>query len=339
MICPPMRFDLNLLPMYFPDVCPSFDEYFGQILNEVQLGEDLGFSCYWFTEHHFLLYGGPICNPAVFISAAAARTSTIRLGTAISIVPLRHPLQTAEDYAMADAISHGRLDFGVGRGNVQLDFDVYGINRAESRARFEEAMEVIEEAWSNERFSHSGYFWQLQDVSVYPKPTQKPHPRIWVAANSVDSGRWAGLRSYDLMTVAHVRPPEMVRPGVEAWKEALAERGDLPENHNCQLMIRMCIDEDSDKANEMAHYAFSRWDELASRGRDHFRHTSPAEMRAQSRVIYGNPDEVIQGIHRARQNFEFDTIAAVFNWGGLPHEQVMRSMRLFAKEVLPAFAD
>lgn len=334
-----MRFDLNLLPMYFPDIAPSFDEYFSQILDEVQLGEELGFSCYWFTEHHFLLYGGPICNPAVFISAAAARTSHIRLGTAISIVPLRHPLQTAEDYAMADAISGGRLDFGVGRGNVQLDFDVYGIDREESRARFEEAMEVIEEAWSNETFSHSGNFWNLQNVGVYPKPTQRPHPRIWVAANSADSGRWAGQHGYDLMTVAHVRPPEFVRPGVEAWKEALTERGDSPANHNCQLMIRICIDEDAETANELGINGLRRFDQLAAIGRPHENSTPHAElMRSTGRIIWGDPDGVIEGLRTAQRNFEFDTVAAVFNWGGLSHQDVTKAMRLFAKEVMPAFA-
>jgi alkanesulfonate monooxygenase SsuD/methylene tetrahydromethanopterin reductase-like flavin-dependent oxidoreductase (luciferase family) len=332
-----MRFDLNLLPMYFPDTCPSFDEYFAQILDEVVLGEELGYQCYWFTEHHFLLYGGPICNPAVFISAAAARTSKIRLGTAISIVPLRHPLQTAEDYAMADAISGGRLDFGIGRGNVQLDFDVYGVDREESRERFEEAMEVIPMAWACEKVSHHGKFWQLEDVGVYPKPTQQPHPRIWVAANSPESGRWAGLRQYDLMTVAHVRPAEFVRPGVEAWKAALKERGDDAANHNCQLMVRMVIDEDSTRASELAHFTFGRWDELARRGRDHFRTTSPEEMRAEARVVYGNPEECIEGLKLAASLFDFDTVAAVFNWGGLPHEHVMKSMRLFAEEVIPAF--
>src|SRR5579884_3702077 len=149
-----MRFDMNMLPMYFPDIHPPFDRYFEDILDEVALAEDLGFECFWFTEHHFYLYGGPIPNPAVFLSAAAARTSKIKLGTAISIVPLRHPLQTAEDYAMMDAISGGRLEFGVGRGNTPLDYTLYGVDQSDTRSRFEEAMEVIEKAWTQERFTH-----------------------------------------------------------------------------------------------------------------------------------------------------------------------------------------
>jgi alkanesulfonate monooxygenase SsuD/methylene tetrahydromethanopterin reductase-like flavin-dependent oxidoreductase (luciferase family) len=332
----PLRFDVNLLPMYFPDVHPPFHEYFEDILDEVQLAEELGYECYWFTEHHFLLYGGPICNPSVFIAAAAARTRRIRLGTAISIVPLRHPLQTAEDYAMADAISGGRLDFGVGRGNNDIDYVNYGIDRTDSRERFEEAMEIISEAWSKDRFSYRGKHWQLEDIDLYPKPVRPP--RVWVAANSPESGRWAGLHGYDLMTVAHTRAPEALRPNVAAWKEALADRGGDSEPHRCQLLVRVWIEEDAARAERTAHQALQRYDEIAAIGRARrYQRPDDEEMRASGRVIYGNPEQCIEGIHTALRNFELDTVAAVFNWGGISHQRVMDAMRLFAAEVIPAF--
>lgn len=334
-----LRFDANVLPMYFPDVHPPFDGYFQQLLAEVELAEELGFECFWFTEHHFLLYGGPIPNPAVFLAAAAGRTSRIRLGSAISIIPLRHPLQTAEDYAMVDAVSGGRLDFGAGRGNVQLDFDVYGIDRDESRARFEEGLDVIAQAWSGDRVSHEGQFWHIEDIGVFPRPAQQPMPRMWIAANSPESGRWAGERGYDLMTIAHIRTPEDVRRSVQAWKTALAGQPNGREHH-CQLMLRMCIDQDADTAYEMAKSAMRRWDELASRGRSHDGNPriDPADMMAQGRLIFGDPQQCIAGIHTTMENFDFDTLAVVFNWGGLLHEGVKRSMELFAREVMPAFS-
>jgi alkanesulfonate monooxygenase SsuD/methylene tetrahydromethanopterin reductase-like flavin-dependent oxidoreductase (luciferase family) len=331
-----LRFDANILPMYFPDVHPPFPDYFQQVLDEITLAERLGFECFWFTEHHFLLYGGPIPNPAVFLAAAAGRTSKIRLGSAISIIPLRHPLQTAEDYAMVDAVSGGRLDFGAGRGNVQLDYDVYEIDREESRARFEEAMEIIADAWSTDSASHHGAFWNFDNVGVYPRPAQQP-PRIWVAANSAESGAWAGRRGYDLMTIAHVRQPEEVRKGVNAWKEALASGGHTGEHH-CQLMLRVCIDRDGDKAERMASHALDRWDELSHRGRPSTaEHVAPSAMSANGRLVYGSPEQCIECLHTSLANFDFDTVAAVFNWGALPHEQVQDSMQLFAEEVIPAF--
>ena len=116
-----MRFYINILTTYFPDLDPPYDVYYQQILEQIELAEELGWECFMFNEHHFLGYGGLVPNPAVLLAAAAARTSRIRLGPCIAILPLRHPLQTAEEYAMVDAVSGGRLEFGVGAGNTDLD--------------------------------------------------------------------------------------------------------------------------------------------------------------------------------------------------------------------------
>src|SRR6266508_857104 len=161
-----MRFHMHLLPTYFPDRDPPFDVFYQRVLDQVELAEELGWDCFWFTEHHFLLYGGPIPNPSIFMSAAAQRPSRIRLGSAISILPLHHPLQIAEDYAMVDVASGGRLDFGIGLGNTGLDYELYGIAREESRPRLEEAIDIIRKAWAQECFSHDGHFWKFNDVRV-----------------------------------------------------------------------------------------------------------------------------------------------------------------------------
>src|SRR6266540_3039065 len=147
-LSPAMQFHMHLLPTYFPGESAPFERFYQEVLDEVELAEELGWECFWFTEHHFLPYGGPEPNPAVFMSAAAARTSRIHLGSAISILPLHHPVQIAEDYAMVDVISGGRLEFGIGLGNAPRDLEVYGIPRDERRERFEEALEVVKAAWT-----------------------------------------------------------------------------------------------------------------------------------------------------------------------------------------------
>jgi alkanesulfonate monooxygenase SsuD/methylene tetrahydromethanopterin reductase-like flavin-dependent oxidoreductase (luciferase family) len=130
-----MRFYINILTTYFPDTDPSYDVYYGQILEQIELAEELGWECFMFNEHHFLGYGGLVANPAVLLAAAAARTSRIRLGSCIAILPLRHPLHSAEDYAMVDAISGGRLEFGVGSGNTEMDYRVFGAGERSPAAR------------------------------------------------------------------------------------------------------------------------------------------------------------------------------------------------------------
>jgi alkanesulfonate monooxygenase SsuD/methylene tetrahydromethanopterin reductase-like flavin-dependent oxidoreductase (luciferase family) len=333
-----MRFHMHLLPTYYPDRDAPFPQYFQQILEQVQLAEELGFECFWFTEHHFLLYGGPVPNPAVMMSAAAARTSKIHLGSAISILPLHHPLQIAEDYAMVDVVSGGRLEFGVGLGNTDIDFLAYGVPREQSWERFVEAADVITAAWSNERLNHRGKFWSFEDVAVYPRPVQHPHPRFWFAGGSVEHLSWAGAHGYNIMTVAHPYPPERLRPSVSAWREA------LPAAHKSEglnkLHLRVWVDESDEKAASIAQPAIERYDTLMRTGR-----TSrvPVEatydwegMLAQGRNVYGTPEHCIQQIQRTAENYDFDIFSACFNFGGIPHEEAKRSMRLFAKEVMPA---
>jgi len=338
---------MHLLPSYNPGLDPPFPTYFRNTLEQIQLAEELVFECFWFTEHHFVLYGGPVPNPAVMMSAAAARTSTIRLGSAISILPLHHPLQVAEDYAMVDVVSGGRLNFGMGIGNTPGDFEAYDVPRDEARDRFAEAVDVITAAWTNERFSHTGKFWQIEDVALYPKPVQQPHPPYWVAGSSPASLGAAGRRGWSIMTVSHPFPPDHVRPGVEAWHAGLLEGGHDPAVHHCKLHVRVWVDENGAKAKELAEAAIVRYDtnQRSSRaGRYSQAGAAPPEynwdeMLAQGRNAYGNPDQVIQAIENARRHFDFDVFSATFAFGGMPHEDVKRSMRLFASEVMPAFRD
>jgi alkanesulfonate monooxygenase SsuD/methylene tetrahydromethanopterin reductase-like flavin-dependent oxidoreductase (luciferase family) len=341
-----MRFHMHLLPTYFPGEDPPFDVYFRQVLEQVQLAEELGFDCFWFTEHHFVLYGGPVPNPALIMSAAAARTSKIHLGSAISILPLHHPVQIAEDYAMVDVVSGGRLEFGMGMGNGATDFLVYGVPREESRERFDEALQIIEAAWTKDSFKHEGKFWNLPEASMYPKPIQSPHPPFWVAGTSEASLHAAGQRGFNIMTVAHPFPPERMVPAVGAWRRGLVEGGHDPASHVCKLHVRVWVDEDGARAKEIAERAIRRYDE--SQAQAHIGTMASGQvrpdynwelMREQGRNIYGTPEECIRGIEAVRKNYDFDVFSATFNFGAIPHEETKKAMRLFAKEVMPAFAD
>jgi len=336
-----MRFYINILTTYFPDLDPPYDTYYQQILEQVELAEELGWECLMFNEHHFLGYGGLVANPAVLLAAAAARTSKIRLGPCIAILPLRHPLHSAEDYAMVDAISGGRLEFGIGSGNTEIDYKVFGVSRENDRQRLREAIDVILKTWANERISHAGQFWSFDELTVYPRPIQQPSPPIWVAGTSAQGLGWAGRQGYHIMTVGHPHPPEKVRPGVEAWKQGLMTSGyDLKTKH-CQFHVRTHVSERSANARSIAMAAIKRYDEISRIGRRSLT-ASPEDydwnmMLATGRNNYGNPDECITNIENARKNYYFDTLTTTFNFGGIPHVEILKSMRLFAKAVMPAF--
>ena len=336
-----MRFYINILTTYFPDIDPGYDVYYRQVLEQVELAEKLGWECFMFNEHHFLGYGGLVANPSVLLAAAAARTSKIRLGPCIAILPLRHPLHTAEDYAMVDAISGGRLEFGIGSGNTEMDYTVFGITRDNDRQRLREALEVILKSWGSERAGHKGDFWTFDALTLYPRPIQQPHPPIWVAGTSAEGLGWAGRQGYHIMTVGHPHPPEKVRAGVEAWKQGLIEGGhDLHDKH-CQFHVRTHVNESADQARLIAMAAVKRYDAISRIGRRSLT-APPGEydwdmMLATGRNNYGTPDQCIENIHNAKQHYDFDTLTTTFNFGGIPHPEILKSMRLFAKEVMPAF--
>ncbi len=336
-----MRFYVNILSTYFPDLDPPYEVYYQQILEQVELAEELGFECFMFNEHHFLGYGGLIANPAVILAAAATRTSRIRLGPCVAILSARHPLQVAEDYAMVDAISGGRLEFGIGLGNTSLDYRVFEIAEAEGRARYEEAHDIIIKAWTNERFRYAGRFWRFEEIALYPRPVQEPIPPIWVAGTSPEGLRWAGRQGYHIMTVGHPHPPEKVRLGVEAWREGLTSVGCEPRDFHCQYHLRTYVNESAKEAQEVGEKAISRYEAISK-----IQRKAPMPpgyvydwkgMLDTGRNLYGTPEQCVEIIRNAQNNYQFDTLTHNFNFGGLPHEEVKKSMRLFAREVMSVF--
>ena len=151
-------------------------------LRQMQLAEDLGFDSVWVAEHHQSSYC-VVPEVLTYASHVAAVTSTIRIGLAISVLTMRHPLDFAERAAFVDVISNGRLDVGVGRGYSQSEFGTYGIALDERRDRYEEALDIVTRAWTEDGFDHNGRFWDLKNVAIYPKPVQKPHPPLFGASS------------------------------------------------------------------------------------------------------------------------------------------------------------
>src|SRR5262249_40986460 len=165
---------------YFSLQAPPGRAHSEVILEEVDqmvLAEDLGFDSVWLTEHHYADYG-LASAPSVLLATLAARTSRVRLGIAVYVIPFHHPLRIAEETAMLDILSGGRLTVGLGGGNRPLEFYGHGVPREQSRARMDEAVDVLLQAWTCDRVNFSGTYWKILDVPVYPKPITKPHPQL-----------------------------------------------------------------------------------------------------------------------------------------------------------------
>ena len=175
-----MKCSLFHLPTFFPEFHPSEAGFYQEMLEETERADALGFHCVWFAEHHFFNYGGHIPSVPVIGAAAAQRTRRIRIGSGIALLPLQDPIRVAEEYAMLDCLSGGRLEVGIGRGFQKAEYDAFERNMADSRTLFEEAHDIILKAWSNESLLPYGKFRNIRDLQVLPKPMQRLPP-IYVA--------------------------------------------------------------------------------------------------------------------------------------------------------------
>ena len=200
-----MKFGLLYISDYDPDRYKSASHYYGEILEQIQYQEELGFDGVFFAEHYVGGYAFP--SPPVFAAAVAQRTKRIRLGTGVTLLPLNNPIRTAEEYAMLDVLSNGRLDFGVGRGVLKAEYELFGIAENESQGRFHESLEIILQAWTQDSVTFNGKYYKINDVKALPKPVQQPYPPVWTAcAVTPESFTWAGRHGFNPMIVPFAYP-------------------------------------------------------------------------------------------------------------------------------------
>src|SRR5262245_42939008 len=199
-----MKFALLTWFAYYPEDC-SPQEYYRFLLDEIAYAEELGFDSVWMGEHHFCNYLCP--SPQVFAAAVAQRTTRLRIGTAVALLPLHDPVRLAEDYAMVDVLSNGRLDFGVSRGFQKTSDDGFSRSMDDSRARFTAASELIDKAWSQHTRSYTGRFRQVPALPLLPRPVQRPRPPIWIGAGpTADSYEFAAAHGYNIMVASVFAP-------------------------------------------------------------------------------------------------------------------------------------
>ncbi|HEY4908864.1 MAG TPA: LLM class flavin-dependent oxidoreductase, partial [Methylomirabilota bacterium] len=213
---------------------PGMDEAqaFDESLAQVTAAEELGFDAVWLAEIHFQKGRSVLSSPLVIATAIAARTRRVRIGIAVQILPLAHPLHLAEDVATVDHLSKGRLDFGVGRSGLPEHYEGFNIAHAESRERFNETLEILVKAWTEERFTHEGKYFQFRNVCVTPKPYQKPYPPLRVAATTQETYSIVGRMGMPIFIAVRTTSISDLKRFIggyhEGWREAgHSGRGDV----------------------------------------------------------------------------------------------------------------
>lgn len=338
-----MRFGAHYLPTYVPRLEGSVHRFYGLVFEQMEELERLGFHDVWVTEHHFSGYGGTIPHPPSFLAAIARTTRRIRLGVAISVLALHQPLEVAESYAMVDVISDGRLEFGVGKGSEAVEYRRMGLSQETATRHMKEATDIIRRAWSDEPVNYRGELFEYRDVSVLPKPVQRPHPPIWAgAAKSEDTFRWAGENGFHLMTLPYMyETPDFLRKNIAVYREALSEAGHGPREVLGKFHVY--VSDSRDRAvEESAPYLQNYHDAHAAadpeRLRKMRRHDNFAAEMEQGFIIAGDPERCIDAIYRWREEVGLTALSGTFHFGGLPQGMALKNIRLFAEKVLPAFA-
>src|SRR5438477_11555311 len=204
------RMDFGLFFLMQRDDAWSESAVYDSDVQQMLAAESLGYQSVWIAEHHFNDYG--LCPaPQVLAAFVAARTSRLRLGMGVSLLPLHHPVDLAEELAVLDVVSGGRLDIGIGRGGTLQDYQTFQSDRADSRERVEEGIALMRQAWSGAPFDFQGRFHSAERLHVRPAPTQRPHPPIYIAANSEDSVLSAARLGLPTLSSFFVPVPELQR--------------------------------------------------------------------------------------------------------------------------------
>jgi len=339
---------------------------YAEHLDEMTYCEELGLDGVVFNEHHYSSYG-TMPSPNLIAAALSQRTKRIKIGVLGNILPLRdHPVRVAEEYAMVDCLSNGRLIAGFVRG-IPAEYVWYGVNPEESRGRFQEAYDLIMTAWTNSVWSFEGEFYKLKDCAIWPRPVQQPHPPIWIAARSAESIEWCVKRHLPCAQV--YQTTGQIEDTFNYYRTKAKEDGWQAKPDDFILCRHIYIDESNKKAQEIAEpamrYFFSVYNRgfndainqtaadqqkllaklTSERSFNYFREGNRSridfstlgwdELIKSGYMIAGDPDSVARQIQDQMKQIGANHFMGMFHIGNLAHQKVISSLDLFKKEIMP----
>lgn len=328
---------------------------FESVLEQVVLGDQLGYETAWFVEHHFTRGFSHSSSPDIVLGALSRITNRIRLGLGVVLLPFQHPVRTAERVATLDVLSGGRVEFGTGRGASPLEYQAFQRPFERSRQIWEDNLDTVLRIFAadGEPTSAEHEFWSVPDVAVYPRPVQRPHPPVWVASTSLDGYLAAAAKGYHLLSMTMLKGLDDVAEDIAAYRRCLAEHGHDPDTRRVALMIPWHVAPTRDEAFQNAADAvlwYIRRQVNLVTPPDYYdaRHASyrvlgqlaagqPPEdcmetLRAHHMVVLDDVDGSRKALQRLQEAGATDLICQ-FQVGGLAHEHVINSIKLFAADV------
>jgi len=311
-------------------------------MQRMETMDKTGYNAVWLAEHHFTDYS--VC-PSVHMMGlhVASKTHHLRIGTGISLAAFYHPLRLAEEVALLDVLTGGRVNWGAGRGFDPTEFKAFGVPKEESYTRFREAVEIVHAAWNNERLNWDGNYWHFEDVEVLPKPLQQPHPPSWIGASSEGSLRWAAKQGYSIMLGPHSHYTDVAKKH-EMYRMELEAQGHTFEGREIPMTRFIAVANTDAGAEEIARRG-AKWLvgayvnasksssalAMATLRRDARgeRQLDPVDHYLDGVAIHGSPERVVDQIHMLREEMFLDSLMLA----PLSHS----SFVMFTEKVLPHF--
>jgi len=318
--------------------------FFDERLRLIELIERAGFAGYHLAEHHSTPLG-MAASPSVFLAAAMQRTTTLRLGPLVYVLPLYHPLRLYEEICMLDHLSGGRLMVGVGRGGALLEHQRYGIDPNDAPAMYHEAFAVLMRAFEADVVDFEGKFYRYKDYVVQAKPVQRPHPPLWYGAPNADAIAWAAPRSVNVVSLG---PADRARAIAERYRKEWADlKRDAAALPKIGITRHIVVADSDATAKAIARAAYPRWrnamEWLWQRSNADFvlKQIYPTEFDELERIghgIAGSPSTVRDYLTRLERDTGVNYVLCQMVFGDMNFNDASHSIELFAREVMPAFA-
>ena len=319
---------------------------FAQGLDQVVEAERWGLDSVWLAEIHQQAERSVLSAPLTVAAAIAGRTTRLKIGTGVQVLPLCHPLRLAEETATIDQITRGRLLLGAGRSGNPRAYAAYGVPYSESRERFYETLEILKLAWTQTSFSYSGKYWQFDNARAVPRPYQQPHPQIRIAGASEDTFPTLGALGYPLFVAVRSGSLSGLAPDLRAYREAYTEAGH-PGRGAVYLRLSLHLaDTDAQAMEEAEPSMMQGYKKLTTQleGSPNARRRAELEdvrnitydQVLRDKVVVGSPQRVADRLRQLQEELGIDGILAELNFGArIPAELMMRSLRLLCERVKP----
>ncbi len=296
---------------------------YARAFERIAVMDEGGYDGVWLAEHHFNTYS--VCpSPHLMAMNVASRTKNLRIGTAVSLAVFYDPLRLAEEVAMLDVLSGGRINWGAGRGFDPSEFRAFKVPVEESAGRFQEAVDIVLAAWTNEKLNHQGTYWKYEDVEVLPKPLQQPHPPTWLAATSAEALQRAASKGHTILMDPHATHDE-IRSKRELYQQTLEANGYSVEGRDIPMARLIAIAPTAEEARQVA-YDGARWT-VGSYAKRLHDGTDPIERYVNEVMVHGTPESVADQLLELRDTLPMNYLLAA----PLSHE----SFVLFTEKVLP----